>query len=248
MLRFLCKTLFSSLFILYAINIDVYGEDVRISRDSALSIAIEYLNGDLKDENNIRNNVNIKAINLHNSISPYFRKFLDGKDAWEITFSNDNPILREFNKPEKQKQLELKLYIDQSTGLLLKITCWMNSTVLSKEASEKVENGILLGRFHYSGISKITLIPFTEIFPKIPADIYMAGAIEAFAMESKAEDGSTKTYWHIILYDYPTQISIPPSPENRPSKYRHLSGTIKVRKDVIFDGTTGKIISDMELK
>jgi len=247
------KCLFNILFLLLLMlslaNISIYGEEIQISSDSALSIALEYLNGDPTGGKNMRDNVRIRSINLNNSLSPYFRKFFNDKDAWEITFFKNNPILLVPNN--RDKQLELKVYIDRKTRLLLKITCLIDSkSCFSMAESEKIENGILSGRFHYSGISKNIPIPFMDLFPKIPADIYNASVIEAFAMEYEAKDGTTKSFWHVVLYDFATSVSIPPVPDNGSKRHQTNSGAVKVkvRKDVIFDGATGKIISDMELK
>jgi len=248
MLKNLFKILFLLLLMLIWANISIYGEEVQFSSDSALSIALEYLKGDPKGDKSIRDNVIIASISLNNSFSPYFRKYFNDKDAWEITFLKNNPILLEPNN--RDKQLELKVYIDKKTGLLLRIACWMNSKSFNKAETEKIENGILSGRFHYSGISKNIPIPFMDIFPKIPADIYNASAIEAYAMEYEAKDGTISSFWHVVLYDYATSISIPPLPDNGSKRRQINSGAakVKVRKDVIFDGITGKIISDMELK
>jgi len=219
-----------------------------ISSDSAFTIAIMYLNGKSDFDKNTKDFANIEDVVLDSASSPYFRKFLQGRSAWEITFKEANPILSNFNKSRYKKPLDLKVYIDMLTGELLKVSCWADSISFDKDKSEKVEKDLLHNRFSYDGIADEVSIPFLDIITRIPANICDAKSIEAFNVKSEDRDGTNHTYWHIVLYELPTYISIPVPQDNSINKYENNSGDITVRKDVVFDCMTGKIIYDMELR
>jgi len=214
-----------------------------VSKDSAIVLAFDYLGSEMPTAKNQLKKIKCRDVRIKDDRSPYFRKFLNGKNAWKIAIP-ETVLTLPFNREHFDRPYsEFVVYLEKESGLLLKITYDFDKLDMPKEEFEDFED-LLIGR-NYGYIGPMTVKPAP--FLKIAGRAYEAKAFVGFALDVKTGDGTVKHYWHLVMYEAPYRGSYPPTPmtaEGEPERSQYRQGPPpKIREDNIFDGITGKSIS-----
>ena len=214
-----------------------------IDSDSAIVLAQRYLNPDIEFDVSLKSRIQIDSIKISHQTSPYFRHFLDGRTAWEIVVPQLNQLYTDSMLSKLRGEFDYHILVDHETGLLLKIAYRPDSIVLTDDEQKRIETSLLAKGMGYSGISADKPFPFLKLLTNTMYNVFEAKAFEAFFVYSKSKEDMQKSFWHIVLYDYPASTAVPPPVKPNSNEYEYKAITVRVRSDIVLDGTTGKLLT-----
>jgi len=229
-----------ALFIIPVIGISASSQ--AIDSDSAIVLAFRYLNQDIRIDDTLKGQVRIDSLKISNISSPYFSKLINGKEVWDIIIPQMN-ILYPANIPIVARgNSDFRIFIEMNTGSLVRIAYNVDSIKLSKGEIEKTELSLEKKGIKYPGLSSVMPFPFLKLLPNMLFNIFKAKAFEGFLAEKKLADGTSRPFWHIVLYDYPTNKAIPPPMTSDYRNHDYKATHFTIRRDIILDAQSGKFI------